>query len=279
MAEHEKSNKRPMKVFDRPILSYFILVICTLIVFSLFNAVQTVLGLSGSAADLFNLAYLIPALLISYLLVVKVFFRGTLKGIFAIDGTVDGLKMFIPVAIIDVAAFVLDLILGTNNALNDVLHIVAISCTAGVMEEAVFRVYVLPNFMRVKRDYKGMIFSVLFTAVIFGCTHLFNLSDGGNFGRVISQCVTASISGCLYAAVYLSTGTIVPGIIAHILHDVINLLFANVTANGAMLEAVTWQSLIPQIIFSATELVVAIRLLRPDAFDKIRAIWDEKWGL
>jgi hypothetical protein len=45
-----------------------------------------------------------------------------------------------------------------------------------------------------------------------------------------------------------------------------------------MLEAITWINLIPQIIFSGTELVLTVRLLRSANFAKIRAIWDEKWG-
>lgn len=267
-----------MKLFDRPIIAYFIITFLTLIIYSAFSVPAQVLGLEGAMADLYNLAYLLPATLVAYLLVVKVFFRGTLKGIFALDGTVDGLKLFIPVAILDVAAFILDRIFATNNVLNDVLHIVSISCTAGIMEEMVFRALVLPNFMRVKRDYGGMIFSVVFTAVFFGFTHISNLAAGGNFGRVLQQCLTASISGGFFAAVYLNAGTIIPVMIAHALHDIINLLFANITESGAMLEAITWQNLIPQIIFSGTELVLTVRLLRSANFAKIRAIWDEKWG-
>jgi ABC-type ATPase involved in cell division len=59
---------------------------------------------------------------------------------------------------------------------------------------------------------------------------------------------------------------------------IINLLFANINESGAMLEAITWINLIPQIIFSGTELVLTVRLLRSANFAKIRAIWDEKWG-
>ena len=95
-----------MKLFDRPIIAYFIITFLTLIIYSAFSVPVQVLGLEGAMADLYNLACLLPATFVAYLLVVKVFFRGTLKGIFALDGTVDGLKLFIPVAILDVAAFV-----------------------------------------------------------------------------------------------------------------------------------------------------------------------------
>ncbi len=279
MAEHAKSEKRPMKVFDRPILSYFIVSLCTLIIFSLFSAVLQILGLEGTVADLFSLVSLIPSALVSILLVCKVFYRDTLKGIFTLEGTVDGLKMFIPLIVLNIVIFVMDRIFSGQNTLNDVLHVLALSCTAGVMEEMVFRAFVLPNFMRLKRDYKGMIFSVVFTALIFGFTHIANLTSGADVLRTIQQTITASISGVLFAAVYLNTGTIIPCMLFHAFHDVVNLLFMSMTEAGGMTEGITLYNLIQQIIFSGVELYMGVRLLRAANFDKIRAIWDKKWTL
>ena len=125
--------------------------------------------------------------------------------------------------------------------------------------------------------YGGMIFSVVFTAIVFGFLHIVNLASGGDFGRTVQQTITASISGGLYAAVYLNTGTILPCMLFHFFHDIINLLFMSVSESGAMLEGITLASLIPQIIYSATELGLAIWYLRAANFDKIRTIWDEKW--
>lgn len=278
MADHAKVEKRPMKVFDRPILAYFIITFCTLIIFSLFSVGQQILGLTGTSADLYSLASLVPATLVASLLVCKVFYRGTLRGIFALEGTVEGLRVLLPVIFLDVAAFVLDRVFSGNNTLNDVVHVVAISLTAGIMEETVFRALTLPNFMRLKRDYRGMIFAVVFTAVIFGFTHIFNLATGADFARTVQQTITASISGSLLAATYLNTGTIIPCMLLHAFHDIINLLFTAITAEGGMLEGITVYNLIEQIVFSGTELALAIWLLRPTRFDKIRAIWDEKWG-
>lgn len=279
MAEHAKSEKRPIEVFDRPILSYFIVSFCTLIIFSLFSAVLQILGLEGTVADLFSLVSLIPSALVSILLVCKVFYRDTLKGIFTLEGTVDGLKMFIPLIVLNIVIFVIDRIFSGQNTLNDVLHVLALSCTAGVMEEIVFRAFVLPNFMRLKRDYKGMIFSVVFTALIFGFTHIANLTSGADVLRTIQQTITASISGVLFAAVYLNTGTIIPCMLFHAFHDVVNLLFMSMTEAGGMTEGITLYNLVQQIIFSGVELYMGVRLLRAANFDKIRAIWDKKWTL
>ena len=274
----ESNQKRPMKLFDRPILSYFIILLFTLVTFSLLSAPTTVFGLEGMVADLYNIAYLVPAALFANLVVCKVFFRGAFSGPFSTDGVVDGLKMFIPVIILDIVSFIVDRIMGNGGALNDVLHIISVSCTAGIMEEMVFRALVLPNFMRLKRDYGGMIFSVVFTAIIFGFMHIVNLTSGGDFGRTVQQTITATISGGLFAAVYLNTGTILPCMLFHIFHDVINLLFMSVSESGAMLEGITLASLIPQIIYSAAELGLAVWYLRAANFDKIRALWDEKWN-
>ncbi|MBR1830125.1 MAG: CPBP family intramembrane metalloprotease [Atopobiaceae bacterium] len=275
----ESNQKRPMKLFDRPILSYALTLLFALFTFSLFSAPATVLGLEGSAADLCTIVSIVPAALVVTFVVCKVFYRCAFSGPFATDGIADGLKMFVPVAILDVVFFILDRIIGSGSTLNNILHGIALSLMAGVMEEMVFRAFALPNFMRLKRDYGGMVFSVVVTAAVFGLTHVANLAAGGDVARTLQQTITASISGGLFAAVYLNTGTIIPCMLFHFFHDVINLLFMSISSSGAMLEGISLANLIPQIIYSGTELGLAIWYLRPANFDKIRAIWDRKWNL
>ena len=282
MAQHARrvtvEGKQPMKLLDRPILSYFIIAVSTLLVMSLFNAVATVIvGTEGTAADMATILYIVPAAFVANLLVNKVFFRGTFDGPFATEGIVEGLKMCIVPIALNIMFCIIDRIVKSGGPMNDLLHVIALSCTAGIMEEMVFRANVLPNLMRLKRDYKGMIFAVVFTSVMFGLIHIINVSGGGSVVRTIQQTVTASITGAFYAAVYLNAGTILPCIIMHTVHDIINLLFEVTTESGALTGGFSLYDFVENVIFSLAELGLAIWFLRPAAFNKIRAIWDRKW--
>lgn len=272
--------KQPIKLCDHPILAYFVIAFCTMLIFSVFNAIgYFVFGQSGTVVDLYNIVSLFPAAFLANLFVNKVFFRGAFDGPFGLDGFADGAKIFVPVLILDIVFFVFDRVTSAGGQMNDLLHVIAISLTAGIAEEMIFRANVLPNFMRLKRDYKGMVFSVVFTGVLFGLVHVTNLTSGADFMRTIQQVVTATITGLLFAGSYLMSGTILPCILIHTIHDIINLLFEATTESGALTGSVTTIGLIEQVIFSAVELGLAIWCLRPASFDKIRAIWDKKWNM
>ena len=273
------STRQPIKLCDHPILSYFVIMICTLLTFSIFNAIgYSLFGESGTAVDLYNIASLFPAAFLANLFINKVFFRGTFDGPFGLDGLASGLKIFVPIAVLDVVAFVVDRVTSAGGPLNDVLHVIALSLTAGIAEEMIFRANVLPNFMRLKRDYRGMVFSVIFTAVFFGVVHIANVTGGADLIRTIGQVFSAAIGGLLFAAAYLTSGTIIPCIIFHTFHDIINLLFETTTESGGLVGGMTTIGLIEQVIFSATELALGVWYLRRANFDKIRSIWDKKWS-
>lgn len=92
---------------------------------------------------------------------------------------------------------------------------------AGVVEEITNRGIPVGNGMRVVRTRKKAILLCLLTSAVFGLIHLINLFAGATVSGVITQCVGAFGMGFYFAALYLRTGSIIPGMIVHFLNDFI----------------------------------------------------------
>lgn len=265
-------------ILNHPYLSLFLLTLPAFFLLMVTSTAAETFFADGDILSPLDVVTSVLSLLILEFVFTKVWFKGEFDGTLKLEGVVDGLKAYLPVLAIDVVVFVIDRFIYPTATLNDPIDMLCLALFAGITEEMIFRSYTLANFMRVKHDYKSMLAAVVITAVMFGSTHAINLIEG-NFWRTITQIFTAMISGGCMAGVYLATGTIIPCMLIHFLHDAINLLFANISASGAMLEGVSVASAIAQTIFSGTELYVAWTLLRPQSFGKIRALWDKKWHL
>lgn len=100
---------------------------------------------------------------------------------------------------------------------NDFKYILAVlACTlcVGFAEELYFRGFVL-NALKVK----GTQFSIIVSSVIFGLTHLINIAGGAGMAETILQIFFAFFFGFVCAEVLMITGSILPVMIWHALHD------------------------------------------------------------
>ena len=201
-------------------------------------------------------------------------FDGTLPGKIG-----QGLMYLIPLILLDIGLFVFER-LRIGGEMNDVLHILSLSLTAGITEEIAFRSYYLANVMRVRHTRGRMIAAVLLSSVVFGGIHMMNLLAGAELTITLVQVAVAFSTGLVLAAVYLRCGSILPCMLFHAFHDVLNLLFEKITEAGALLQAPDQIILIENVAFCAVALVTSAVILIPRSqYEKIRDIWDKKWRM
>lgn len=272
---------RMHKLLDRPLLGTFLLYGFMILVMIVPQLIKNVLGLDETTAGyLLTILAIAPMLFVAEFVFTKIWFRGEFDGTLSLDHVVDGLKMTLVPLAVNVILFLVDrIILAPDAPMNNILMVIAISMNAGFMEEAWFRSYAVANFMRIKRSYGGMLFAIVLTSLVFGAAHLPNVLAGANASRTVQQFVTATITGVFFAAIYLRCGNILPCMLYHCFHDIINLMFMATNSSGAMLNASSITDLIVQVIYSGAELIVAIWLIRPATFEGIRSLWDRKWHL
>ena len=276
----KEAKKRRHRILDRPVVSVILLILFVLCISSLFSVVKFMIG--GNGADgpiwqIFDMGTALATLLAAELVFTGVWFRGEFQG--TLRGEIgSGLRLGAPVLFLDLAIFIFDRITG-RGALNSVLMILSVSLVAGIVEEITFRSLILANFMRITGDYRGMLTSVVFSSLVFGSAHFTNLAAGADLVVTIMQFFAAFLMGLFFSGIYLTCGSIVPCMVFHFLHDVLAMLFLGINASGAVTEAMTVFSMAEEILMDTLLLVMAILLLRPVNYEKIRGIWDRKWHL
>jgi membrane protease YdiL (CAAX protease family) len=102
----------------------------------------------------------------------------------------------------------------------------------GISEELAYRGILLKPF----RERFSVMTAALLTSVIFGMSHALNGFVTGDFGPAMVQAVAASMSGFLFTALRLRTGSLLPVILLHGLWDFsVFLLGLSVAGSGAEL--------------------------------------------
>ena len=272
--------KKTHKIMDRPILSTILLYLFVTLVTAVFQLVKIpIWGVSeaGAGGQIYNIAYSFLTLAITEMIFTKVWFKGEFEG--TLKGDIGhGLRLMIPIVVVDLLIFAYDRFMG-KGSLNSILFVLAASVVAGIIEEITFRSLMLSNLMRITNTYKGMMCAVTASSLVFGAAHFSNLIGGANVGATISQFIGATCMGLFFSAVYLTCGSIVPGMVFHFAHDVIALMFLGINESGATIQATTPESIIQEIILNIVLVVMTVILLKPDRYGKIRKIWDEKWHL
>jgi len=87
---------------------------------------------------------------------------------------------------------------------------VAVSITAGICEEVAFRGYLMTR-LRILTKAKGWLIPTAISALAFGICHAY---------QGIPGLIVITVYGVLFSLLYIRTGSLWPGIIAHSLQDV-----------------------------------------------------------
>lgn len=112
--------------------------------------------------------------------------------------------------------------------MQSILLVVVLMLGVGFLEELIFRGFLY----RALRTRHGVVAAVLISGVTFGVGHVVNLARGYTGAEQVLQIVIGVALGIVLALLFAVTGTIVPGVVFHVLLNI----SGSVTANDQRLE-------------------------------------------
>ena len=160
------------------------------------------------------------------------------------------------------------------------LTILFVSLTAGIKEEVVFRGVIISTLMRQWKGRNLFRQAALVSGIVFGLIHAANIFAGADPLQTLFQVIGSVGVGFIFAAVYLRTGSILPCMFYHALHDIIAIACeSNVSENGIMSARAFWWGDVFNLAMAAVMAAAAFWLLRDAKTEQIREIWNRKWKL
>ena len=177
-------------------------------------------------------------------------------------------------------SYVPNLIDGSFSIKPLVWTIILVSLTAGIKEEVVFRGVIISTLMRQWKDRNLFRQAALVSGIVFGLIHAANIFAGADPLQTLFQVIGSVSVGFIFAAVYLRTGSILPCMFYHALHDIIAIACeSNVSENGIMSARAFWWGDVFNLAMAAVMAAAAFWLLRDAKTEQIREIWNRKWKL
>lgn len=147
----------------------------------------------------------------------------------------------------------------------------------GFGEEMAFRGLAVANFMRGVKDGKRINFIFWLSSIVFGLTHIFNITSGGDVLSCAIQSVYAIGVGMIFCAVFLRTGNLWPVMIAHASVDFMEFLRGDLAESGGVMTGLGTGDWIT-VAASCVGAVIALILINKKHDEEIIALWRKKWG-
>jgi membrane protease YdiL (CAAX protease family) len=124
-----------------------------------------------------------------------------------------------------------DVLFGSIELVFDPILFIILTClylSIGFLEEVLFRGYVQGFLVRRwGNSYRGVLLSVLLACFIFCAAHLTNLVMGrSTFSHAATQVVYTFFFGIYFSALYIRSGSLIPGIFLHTIFNFVNNLSA-----------------------------------------------------
>lgn len=146
-------------------------------------------------------------------------------------------------------------------AVSIVCFVVINTLMVGMSEEIMFRGVLFRAFEKAMPIWPA----ILLTSLLFGAVHALNGFITGDFGTAMVQSIAAAMSGLVFMAILLRTGSIWPAIIYHFLWDCLIFLMS-VGANAGEVEAGAEVSsggtVLAPILLNLPNMICALILLR-----------------
>ncbi len=140
-----------------------------------------------------------------------------------------------------------------------------------------FRAFTLPIGMRYVKSEKRAYMVVAIISLIFGLSHLANLSSG-NPAMIIVQTFTTFFESIFFCALYLRSGSIIPTMILHGVYDWTCFVLDPTLENGIPVAEID-AGIIFSILFALSMGIVGLYLIRPSMQERILKLWNEKWNV
>ena len=104
--------------------------------------------------------------------------------------------------------------------------------------------------------------AIIVTTVLFGSVHSLNALTTGDLPAALTQSVTAAMSGLLFIAIVLRTGSIIPAMVLHALWDFSNLLGIVNLLESAPTQPINSFALLIPVLVQIPTFAYALFLLR-----------------
>ena len=207
----------------------------------------------------------------------KFSFRKEYKGSLGISNWDN--KLWIAIASIIIVDYISVAVFGEFSLSNFSLQGLAFSLGAGLNEEVFYRVIPVALMFRNRNSKENIVKIAIISSVVFGLIHLPNMFLGAEVSTTILQIFTAAVSGIFYVSLFIYTGSVIPPVLMHSLHDLMCLMdpTAGSTDGTAAVELSTGVIAL-EVITIIVKIVIAIYILRPAFRGKIEEIWKDKWN-
>ncbi len=203
------------------------------------------------------------------LLIFKGWFKGEFTGCLSFKNLKMGLLLLIPTLVFIIIN--LTEINYSSLTLKDILVAFFVSLAPGISEEVNFRGLSGSNYMRVHPDGRRLPLIATLIGLLFGASHLTNLSAGAAVDKTLLQVFYAAGVGVLYAAVFFRTGSLIPGIFSHWVVDFTSFM----TPGGS--GALTTADIIRGIVLGTVMAAFGYWYIRKSKREEIKKVWAEKW--
>lgn len=203
-------------------------------------------------------------------------FEGMLKGDLPL-GFLLGLIELIYV----VVTFAVSMMFGYELNIKPLTSVIIFSSLgAGLGEEFIFRGVLISTLMRQWKDQNKFRNAAVVSGIVFGLIHATNVFAGADPLRTLLQVIGAVGIGIMFTAVYLRSGSILPCMFYHTLHDIIAIAGeSEVTETGIITASKINMGDGANLVMSLVLAAIALWLLRPEKNEEMRALWNRKWKL
>ncbi len=276
-------NKHPL--FDKPYLSYFLLLLLVTTVIQFGNIGDVVLAFFLPGYAMMYLFDTVPiavgiftgASALLPILIFKLVFTKEFKGLMNPSGVKDGLWLMLPVILLSITGSVVAMTsCGVTTPYG--MFIAVLRCIApGISEEMMFRGLGVSNIMRCAKDEKSILRITMISSILFGLSHMSNIVLGASFEVSLIQCVYAIGVGTVLCAAYLRTGSLLSIITAHALIDLVELIRADYSLSGGVMTGIGTGDWII-LISGALGIFWALFLIRKSKRSDIIRVWQDRWG-
>ena len=237
--------------------------------------------LSGMVSDFlpdsFDEYHIVDIILsILVLLFFKFSFRDEYEGSLGISNWDN--KLWIAIAAIVIVDLVSVTVFGEFSLSNFTLKGLGLAISAGLNEETFYRVIPVALMLRNKNSKENIVKIAIISSAVFGLIHLPNMFMGAEVSTTILQVFTSAVSGLFYGSMFMYTGSLIPPVLLHALHDL--MCFMDPTAgstDGTAAVEMTTGVIVLEVITIIIKIVIAVCILRPELREKIEEIWNKKW--
>lgn len=261
-----------------PILAALLLVLVSLLLELVIVSVLQKTGLSSivSSSSVDYIASIAAAVL--FLILMRLWYapqyQGTLKSGLSAKET---FFVTLPLIVYSLVVTVIGLI-QYSFYFNPTFENLLMGLTAGFSEEVLFRVTCIPlcmGFLRFKN--RDMLVPIV-TGLVFGVLHIGNIANGASVANGIIQVIVTALMGVYYGALFVSTGSAMPGIIMHSIYDFLCFAGDPTLTSGIMTGSLATWEIVYNIVLAAAMAACGIFILKKIGRERILQIWREKWS-